>query len=184
MTDKNKNTPDAMLDSRRRSFKKILGVGGVMAGSSFAAGQWTKPVVNAVLLPAHAQTSGVGSLTDPCTVTVVCTGQYEFQVNVNGFVEPATEGVAVDLAIQFGVSFEELGSPETFGSDTTNTDGEYSATNNYEVSPGSIRAIQVTATLPDFPEAGEAPCGVHVNDDGPHSEYSDTYFCSSSPQSE
>ena len=40
---------------KRRKFLSILGIAGVAAGS--APSQWVTPVINAVILPAHAQTS-------------------------------------------------------------------------------------------------------------------------------
>ncbi|MDZ7842753.1 MAG: twin-arginine translocation signal domain-containing protein [Gammaproteobacteria bacterium] len=44
----------------RRSALKRLGAGGVAAGAAAALpGAWTRPVVESVMLPAHAQTSGV-----------------------------------------------------------------------------------------------------------------------------
>ena len=46
--------------SKRRDALKALGVGGLVAGS--LPDKWTKPVVNSILLPAHAQTTcGAGS---------------------------------------------------------------------------------------------------------------------------
>lgn len=44
--------------SRRRLLKSIAGAGGVYAAGKMLPEQWTKPVVDAVSLPAHAQTSG------------------------------------------------------------------------------------------------------------------------------
>jgi hypothetical protein len=49
-------------ESRRKILKSIAaGSGAVIAGKSLPD-QWTKPIVDAALLPAHAQTSGCSSL--------------------------------------------------------------------------------------------------------------------------
>lgn len=56
---KNKDHSEA-LPSRRRLLKAIGG--GTAAGATLLPGRWSKPVVDAVLLPAHAQTSR------PCNV--------------------------------------------------------------------------------------------------------------------
>ena len=58
MTDKKSS------ESRRKLLKSIAaGRGAIVAGKSLPE-NWTKPVVDSVLLPAHAQTSG-------CTITMV-----------------------------------------------------------------------------------------------------------------
>lgn len=45
---------DSALSNRRDALKKTITVGGV----TIALGGWTKPVVESVVLPAHAQTTG------------------------------------------------------------------------------------------------------------------------------
>ncbi|MFT4607822.1 MAG: hypothetical protein ACI9WC_001570 [Arenicella sp.] len=44
-------------DNKRDSIRKILVGGGVIGASQALPSQWTNTVVNAVMLPAHAQTS-------------------------------------------------------------------------------------------------------------------------------
>ena len=48
------NGGNATSGSRRDALKKTVTVGGV----SVALSSWTKPVVESVILPAHAQTTG------------------------------------------------------------------------------------------------------------------------------
>jgi hypothetical protein len=48
---------DAVLESRRRVLRKIMLSGGAIAGAGFLPDRWMKPVVNSVVVPAHAQTS-------------------------------------------------------------------------------------------------------------------------------
>jgi hypothetical protein len=52
MKEDKKNSND-----RRDSIRKILVGGGVIGASQALPSQWTNTVVNAVMLPAHAQTS-------------------------------------------------------------------------------------------------------------------------------
>jgi hypothetical protein len=61
-------------DSRRKLLKSIaVGSGAVVAGKSMPE-SWSKPVVNAVMLPAHAETTDdSGSLPgEPTTTPVPC----------------------------------------------------------------------------------------------------------------
>ncbi|MEO0369281.1 MAG: hypothetical protein AAF197_10925, partial [Pseudomonadota bacterium] len=51
-------SPDSRQVDRRRAVKNILAGSGVAAGAA-ASGNWVKPAVNAVITPAHAQTSNV-----------------------------------------------------------------------------------------------------------------------------
>ena len=46
-------------DSRRKALRNILSGTGIVAGAQLATGSWIKPVVESVVLPAHAQTSGI-----------------------------------------------------------------------------------------------------------------------------
>ncbi len=45
--------------SRRRLLKVLAGAGGVFATGAFLPERWTRPVVNRVLVPAHAQATGI-----------------------------------------------------------------------------------------------------------------------------
>lgn len=55
----NKNAPDTQKseskNNRRSAVKKVLAGGGVLGGAAITSSTWVKPVVNSVLLPAHAQ---------------------------------------------------------------------------------------------------------------------------------
>lgn len=60
--DKTQSTPSVesgdSRQERRRSLKQILAGGGVAGAAFMVPGQWAKPVVERVMLPAHAQTTG------------------------------------------------------------------------------------------------------------------------------
>ena len=101
-------------------------------------------------------------------------------------VENPSPDVAVALTIEFGYGLGTFGSPEPFDSVTTDANGEYAATDSYTYGSATVAAIRVTATLPDFPEAGEAVCTLLGSDDGDHRYYSSYYsapyyFCSRYP---
>jgi hypothetical protein len=55
--------------SRRQSLRTILAGSGVIAGAGASIPKWQKPVVDSILLPAHAQTtdSSSGPSTPPST---------------------------------------------------------------------------------------------------------------------
>lgn len=177
--------PDALTssrDSRRQSVKRILGAGSLAAAAPLTSSHWVKPVVNAVMLPAHAATSQVeirfdDSLGDPCFITVTCTSQNQFDVVVNGAVVPPTSGVGVNLSIEFSTNNSgTFGPPQNFGSTSTDNNGEYSVTQNF--SQSLVSEIRITATLPDYPDAGSAVCTVGVSDVNDGAGYtSNTYFC-------
>lgn len=61
--------------SRRQSVKKILGAGGLAAGGHFTSGAWVTPVVDAVVLPAHADMSGPS-----CMSATGRTGSFHIEV--------------------------------------------------------------------------------------------------------
>jgi len=51
----NDNTQGKRQDARRRLLRTLVAGGGAMAGSRLLPDDWRKPVVDKVLLPAHAQ---------------------------------------------------------------------------------------------------------------------------------
>ena len=46
-------------EDRRSKLKQILTGGGVIAGGAAIPNQWSRAVVESVVLPAHAQTTGI-----------------------------------------------------------------------------------------------------------------------------
>lgn len=57
------------LEKRRRVVKRIVSGGGVVAGAGALSSGWQKPVIDSVLLPAHAQSSPSISTTAALTTT-------------------------------------------------------------------------------------------------------------------
>ena len=79
--------------SRRKALKKIA-IGGTLAvGASSLPSQWAKPIVDEIMVPAHAQTSPPPRTTqDPCSYFISCY-----------FVEPAEEE---ELRLEFEGTYE------------------------------------------------------------------------------
>lgn len=63
----NSNQPDQAVDAGRRGALARMLAGGAAAGAAAASlpAAWTQPVVQSVLLPAHAQTSGEDTEPEP-----------------------------------------------------------------------------------------------------------------------
>jgi len=89
------STQELELDARRKSVKRILGIGAV-AGGGHAVGGWVTPVIKALALPVHAQSS----LSVNCSIEVNCLlSGIDFNVIVSGQVVPPTPGVTVNINI-------------------------------------------------------------------------------------
>ena len=48
---------DRSVEGRRKALRKLLVGGGIVGASTQLPDKWTKPLVDSVLVPAHAQTS-------------------------------------------------------------------------------------------------------------------------------
>jgi hypothetical protein len=55
---KNEANKDNFVDQSRRKTLKKIAVGGAVAGVLALTGKWSKPVVDSIILPAHAQATG------------------------------------------------------------------------------------------------------------------------------
>lgn len=113
-------------NSRRRLLKGIAVGGGAIAGLKALPEQWSRPVVNSVLLPVHAQTSGAISFPLGRTVWPVPEG-----VSQLSFIVLGGSGGA-------GFMGTNSGSPGTGGEGGT-------ATGTLNVSPGDSLIIHVAA---------------------------------------
>ena len=51
--------PESDLEKRRANLRRLLVSGGVIGSSAAIPDQWSKAVVQSVILPAHAQSSGI-----------------------------------------------------------------------------------------------------------------------------
>jgi len=144
---------------RRTALKKLLIGAGVLAGYQVLPKQWTKPLVEQVVLPAHAQTSGF-SLTDPCeSVTLVSGNQDSIDViiNVEGYITPATANVTINIAATVTGGTGET----TTNSTTTDGNGKYSLEMVVHGGPG-ITSVFVEITA--IGATGSAQCSVSIPD--------------------
>lgn len=67
----NKKADTAVADTRetrRRRLLQLLAVGGVFAGGKMVPETWVKPVIDEVVLPAHAQMSPPEDEEEPDTI--------------------------------------------------------------------------------------------------------------------
>jgi len=163
--DNKKRTGEAACypkDRSRRSALKKLAIGaGLLTGYQVLPKQWTKPLIEQVVLPAHAQTSSVSaSLTDPCeSVTLVSGNQSSTTViiNVEGYVSPATANVTINIEATITGGTGET----TTNSTTTDENGNYSL--EMVVNGGSgITSVSVVITAAGA--TGSANCSVSVPD--------------------
>lgn len=102
MEEQNKNTPKNLPDNqaRRKTIKKLVIGASALAGYNMLPEKWTKPVVEQIILPAHAQTSGI-TLINPMTLTLLSgtQGSTIVSVRVSGAVSPPTSNLAVLLQV-------------------------------------------------------------------------------------
>lgn len=158
-------------EKRRKAVKNILMAG----GSAFTAGklastEWTKPMIESVVLPAHARTSNLGfSITDPVSLSYTCSG-FEVRVDITGYIDQPIAGINVRLELSWsGPSITDSSTPRIINV-LTNDSGIYSET---DVGIGwGVDTVSVIASLPDFPTAGTDSDSMTVTNSG-----GSDYYC-------
>lgn len=110
---KNSGTPD----KRRAALRKLVVSGGIIG----TAKGWSKPVVESIVMPAHAQTSD--PLRDPCIIVIDPLGPTTYQVLVSGQVVGANNsGVPIKIKVTAGSQVDsdtaETGPNGVYGPDT------------------------------------------------------------------
>ena len=148
-------------EQRRRAVNKILLGGGALSGAAVA---WQKPVIESVLLPAHAQTTGIrhgDGLEDPVSLSYVCggTSDWDYVVSIEGYINQPVAGVRVRLRLTWdnenGDGHGALTKTPPIEVEVfTAADGTYES-NGHNIGYNVVN-IQVEATLPEYPEALEA----------------------------
>lgn len=137
------------INKRRDALRKLAVSGGVIG----AAGSWSKPVVDSVMLPAHATTSL--PLQDPCTgVTIIPRGTNTFDVQVTGQVlGPGNAGIPIHIQVRVSGGSSD---PQTLGKDThTNSSGQYDETlGTFDACDGPNVDVTISSTA----FAGVAHC--------------------------
>ncbi|MBI3796006.1 MAG: nucleotidyltransferase family protein, partial [Deltaproteobacteria bacterium] len=82
------------LPERRAALLKILAGGGAIAGAKLLPSAWTKPIINTIIVPAHAQMTGATSPPPPtttATTTVTTPPPTETEPPVTETEPPVTE---------------------------------------------------------------------------------------------
>jgi hypothetical protein len=100
MTDSKK--PEQRNVSRRNALKLLLG-GGVLGSAVALPSRWTRPVVESVVLPAHAQLSGVRSYSGSGTVTRPAQGAVDPSRLLDLLVPTAVAGGVAPSEINFDI---------------------------------------------------------------------------------
>jgi len=133
----------------------------------FAGGKWSTPVVQNVVLPAHAMTS----ITDPCKIQVEISGLL-YQTTVSGNLFGAADKIGdVDgsVTLRYLNCFGDLLYDDT-SPVTTASDGTYSvdiAQLEPNVAPVAVGGCPNTwiadiVALVNFPTVGQVECPAHV----------------------
>lgn len=160
-------------EKRRKAVRNILMAG----GSAFTAGklastEWTKPMIESVVLPAHARTSNIGfSINDPVSISYTCSGNNDdfVYVDITGYIDQPIAGINVRLELSWS------GPSPTVNPTTRTIIVQTDAAGNYSHSGENIgfgiNYVQVTASLPDFPSAGTDTDDTTVENSGPSSYY-------------
>ncbi len=81
--DTNPDQEQELLKTRRKALGKILVAGGVIAGAHIIPSKWAAPVVNSIIVPAHAQTSGPTTTTAPTTGSSNYYGSSDYYASSN-----------------------------------------------------------------------------------------------------
>ena len=146
------NQGESVNRSRRKALQTIA-AGTAAAGALALTGKWSKPLVDTIILPAHAQATNAQEPTNttttptPTTTSGACSPNIEAacytvirdtqteritSATVTGSVSPASPGVAITIQI---ISIQGEGSQRTDTlNTTTNGTGTFSATQTYRVS--------------------------------------------------
>lgn len=153
MTDKkhsNDKVTQTNVEDRRKAVKNILAGSGVVAGAATSS-QWAKPVVDSVLLPAHAQTSDMIVLAGNAGVTPRLASQDKIESKAesvldffigtaNAQAEPSLAGACLTMTVTgsaFSLAVEFASAP------TVQLSGTISGTSI----TGSGSGISVTGTV-------------------------------------
>jgi len=165
----NSKSSEPVNQSRRKALKTIA-AGSAAAGALAMTGKWSKPVVNSIILPAHAQaTNGAGPAT--CT-TQVASACYTVDrgkaahgkavlplagVQVQGAITPAQAGVAITVEIRTVLINQSLPRTDTLHT-TTDSSGSFNVTQAWTANDGVNYISGVTVTGP-CNSLDAQPCG-------------------------
>lgn len=149
------SSPEPSAGNKRRQLITRFAAGGGLSLLAAAGAKWRTPVVEGVILPAHAQTSVELGVFDPCTLGLTNLGDGGTQVTVTGtLVGPADQIGGVNGTVE--VVVRNCGNSvvdDQTNNVTTNSNGAYST--SFIVS-GPDRNYYLATTT--FPGIGTANC--------------------------
>lgn len=139
--------------SRRKAVKKIVGGVSALAAYHTLPVNWSKPIIEQVFLPAHAQTSGCPgcSLNDPCTITITSGNSTSSQVVVQvvGRIDQPIAGLPATIT----VTPQGAGIAPPVLSTVTDTEGKFTGTFTITGGPG-ITAVSAVTKVEGVDPAG------------------------------
>ncbi len=151
--------PAEPVNQSRRKALKTIAAGSAAAGALAMTGKWSKPVVNSIILPAHAQaTNGAAPATCTTQVTFACyavdLGKAAHGkaflplagVYVEGDIIPAQAGVAIMVEIR--TILKNQASRSDILHTTTDSSGSFNVTKAWTASDGVASISGVTVTGP------------------------------------
>jgi len=164
-TTKSKSS-EPVNQSRRKALKTIA-AGSAAAGALAMAGKWSKPVVNSIILPAHAQATNAASPIGTTTPAPACNTKVAFAcytvdrgkaahgklvlplagVYVEGDITPAQAGVAITVEIRTVLIKQSLPRTDTLQT-TTDSSGSFQVTQSWTANDGVNYISGVTVTGP------------------------------------
>ncbi|HHD63480.1 MAG TPA: twin-arginine translocation signal domain-containing protein [Desulfobulbaceae bacterium] len=161
-----KENNESISTSRRKALKTIA-AGTAVAGTMALTGKWSKPVVDTIILPAHAQATNpegpVTSTTTPaptttagacsplveaaCYTTVLdMVTEYVISATITGNVSPVQAGV--DITVQINALVDGGTQRTDILHATTNAAGSFSATQTYTAADRIMNIGTPSATGP------------------------------------
>lgn len=142
-------------EKRRKAVRNILMAGGsAFTASKLASTEWTKPVIESVVLPAHAATSNVAfSINDPVSLSYSCTSSTygNFLIDITGYIDQPIAGITVRLVLSWTPN-GSMTSPLPDIIVQTDANGNYQSLGN-DIGYGPLTSAMVVATLPAYPAA-------------------------------
>ncbi|MCI5132389.1 MAG: hypothetical protein D3904_12940 [Candidatus Electrothrix sp. EH2] len=161
--DRERNVPESR--ERRTAMKKIAVGVGALAGISALPDKWTAPIVEGIVLPAHARTSAHLVICPDLTLTLLDGTQSSeaVAVRVQGCVTPATGGVRILLEVQgslaAAVAAETSRQPEGLFEQVLSAAGDILVSEAMAAECTEIGGSALTDAEGDFSADFDIPCG-------------------------
>ena len=177
ISDRDRVTLQREPDRSRRKVLKTLATGGTLAGALALTGKWSRPVVDTVILPAHAQATNATTGTPPVTTTSgACSPRLDSayytvswdpqthtvsSVTVFGTVTPAVPGA--NIVMDFGVLYVDNSSGHYTLNASTDATGAYTATQTFTAADQvmDVGGPGVVGPCGDTRDAQPAHAGTH-----------------------